>query len=380
MVHWITNNGIINNGITNNKQWIQTCCLTLLIFLGSNSKLLAEPYFAVDQGLDCSSCHADPSGGGMRNTYGNIFAQRQLPANNLTEYFSGNEPWTGKLVEPLSIGANARFSGRQLDIDDQDSSFAFGTDRVDIYLLAEVIPQLSLYIDQQVAPSGSLNKQAWLKLQLSDQFYVKVGKIMQPFGWRLEDDTAFTRSLTGINFNNTDNGVEFGYHNNNFVSQVSITNGAAGGAETNDEKQFSARISYIEQHWQVGISSNFNDGDSGERTMYGVFAGISTGPITWLAEFDQVEDEDNAGIEVTQQIILFEANTQIAKGHNIKLTVETLDFDEGNFEERQRYSVLWEFFPYPFTQTRIGYRDNDSDDSNSLFSANEFFIQLHTFF
>ena len=70
-----------------------------------------------------------------------------------------------------------------------------------------------------------------------------------------------------------------------------MSNGTAGAAPTSNGKQESLQLSYVEARWRLGLAANFNDASTtGSRNAYGIFGGLKTGPIAWLAELDMVED------------------------------------------------------------------------------------------
>lgn len=54
--------------------------LALLCFVAPS--VHAEPYLAVQLGLKCRQCHVNPTGSGLRTTFGNLFAQTGLPAQH----------------------------------------------------------------------------------------------------------------------------------------------------------------------------------------------------------------------------------------------------------------------------------------------------------
>jgi hypothetical protein len=66
----------------------------------------AEPYLAVQLGLKCGQCHVNPTGGGLRTTFGDIFAQTVLPAEHLD---TALDNWTGQVGPYFRVGGDLRF-------------------------------------------------------------------------------------------------------------------------------------------------------------------------------------------------------------------------------------------------------------------------------
>lgn len=335
----------------------------------------AEPWLAVREGLACGACHVNPSGGGLRTPFGNGYAQQQLPARPL-----GDEApaWNGGFGDRFAFGANARVSAQQTEQDDRDDHLDFGVDRTTLYLGAQLGERVSLYVDQQVAPGGSLNREAWAKLD-GGSFYLKAGRMFLPFGWRLEDNGAFVREVTGVNMNQGDDGVEVGFERPGVSWQLAATNGNGGSGEVDDGKLFATRAALIRSRWQLGVSALRNDTDAGERTMAGLFVGLRTGPVSWLAEIDRVEDEGADGVDREEDVGLLEANVLLARGHNLKLTAEGRWFDDGR-EDRYRLSGVYEYFPWAFAQLRLGIRGRTSDADEAAANSELAFAQLHVFF
>ena len=334
----------------------------------------AEPYLAVRSGMNCGACHTNSSGGGQRTAFGNLYLQNELAARPADDA----QAWSGTVLERFSIGADSRFSARQFEIDDRDDNLEFGVDRVSLYLGANLNDTVSFYLDQQVAPGASLNREAWAKLT-GNSWYLKAGRMFLPLGWRLEDDSAFVREVTGINRTRGDDGLEIGYESDTFTFQLAATNGNGGAGENDDGKLFTVRAEFIQSGWRAGLSGAHNSTDFAERSIYGAFAGLKTGRIVWLAEYDYIEDKADGLAEVDQGVALLEANIQLRKGHNLKITGEAHTFDDST-EDRHRASLVYEYFPWAFTQLRIGLRSRDSDASEAALNGEEAFVQLHVLF
>jgi hypothetical protein len=352
----------------------------LVCGLLASSWVSAEPYFAVRQGLKCAACHVNPSGGGMRNTYGNIWAQTLLPAQRVE--IADLEMWTGAISRYLAVGGNLRAGGTYTDVPRNDAQSEFDVEEMRVYGAVTIVPErLMLYVDERIAPGGSVNLEAYARVSSADQrWYVKAGQMFLPFGWRIEDDGAFIRQASGIGFATPDKGIEVGLETASWSSQLAISNGSAGGSETDNGKQLSVRTEHIQSAWRLGASFNLNDSDAGDRQMQGVFAGLRTGPISWLAEADYIIDESFAAPRDLWAGLL-EANWMYMQGHNVKLTAEFFEPDADIDEDEQnRFSAVWEYVPMQFLQLRAGIRIYDGIPQNDQQNRKLYFVSANGFF
>jgi hypothetical protein len=337
----------------------------------------AEPYLAVESGLKCSNCHVNPSGGGKRNAFGTLYARNMLSARAL-DLVEGRSPWTGDVMSRwFAVGADLRGGYESVDIPGSEESSEWAVSRSTVYAEVRLVPQLlSLYADQKLAPDDSENREAYLLLTpMQGKFTVKVGQMFLPFGLRLQDDETFVRQATGVNFLNPDDGVELGMELANWSTQVAIIEGEAGA-----DDQLSASAAYVQPRWRAGASINTSEDAFGEREMQSIFGGLKTGPISWLAEVSLIDDSAPAG-DNDLYATLLEGNWRLRKGHNLKVGYEFLEPNRDRDEdEQERYSVVWEYNPLQFVQSRIGVRRYNGIPNIAASNRDEMFAELHVYF
>lgn len=358
--------------------WRQTVVAAVfaLAVLLLTSELRAEPYIAVQKGLKCVACHVAASGGGKRTAYGNIYAQTELAARTLDM----GKLWTGEVGKYLAFGGDLRASYQRVDVPGQPSSK--GSDLDELLAYAEIKPfpkYLTLYVDARLRPDDPVIREQYARLALpGGRWSVRAGEFFLPYGIRLQDDDAFIRQVGGINFNTPDTGWEIGYEEGPWSAQLAVTRGTAGGPEVDSGKQYSLRVAHVNSRWRVGGSFNMNDAAAGDRQMQNVFAGLRTGPVAWLAEFDYIIDEGLPGGRRKLRASLIEANYGYRKGHNLKLGFEWFDPDDDVAEDEQnRISLVWEYNPMQFVQARIGYRNYSGIPQNPVQNREQLFAEVH---
>jgi hypothetical protein len=355
--------------------------MACLLFLAlASGAVHAEPYLAVQRGFQCGQCHVNPTGGGLRNSFGNAFVQTQLAARRVD---TGDQLWTGELNRFLSLGGDVRANATFRDVPHQQSVNEFDLQEARVYLGVAAIPdRLVVYVDERLAPDESEAMEAYARYWTENRrWYVQAGKMYLPFGLRLEDDSAFTRQVPNIDMTTPDNGVEVGWESGAWSAQFAVSNGTQGAAEVDDGKQYSLQAVYVTGRWRLGAAGNVNSRDVGDRNAYALFGGVKTGPIAWLAEADLVTDESFPEGKRDLVAGLLEANWLIRQGHNLKLTAEYGDFNRDvSSDELQRYSLLYEYTPVQFVQVRAGVRFNEGPSSDDFQNRTTYFVQLHGFF
>ncbi len=215
----------------------------------------------------------------------------------------------------------------------------------------------------------------------SGKFFLAAGQFFVPYGLRLQDDSAFVRLTTGINFFIPDRGIQVGYESGSWSTIASVTNGSGGGGEVDKGKQFSLVSTFVRPSWRAGVSANTNNAAAGDREMFGVFTGVKTGPIVWLAEIDQITDDISPGVSQEAIAGLVEANWMFRKGHNLKISYDFLDPDDIVSGDRQtRVSLIWEYTPMQFLQGRFGLRSYDGIPTVDAQNRDVFFAEMHGYF
>lgn len=338
----------------------------------------AEPYLALAQGLKCVACHVNPTGGGLRNAVGVAFAQRLMPASPLRD---DAPAWSGSVGEFVRLGGDLRHQWSRTEVPRRAAQRGWALDELRLYGDVSVMPgRLGIHLDQLMAPGSSRTREAYVRLGTPDGIWaLKAGQFYLPFGWRLQDNAAFVRQVSGINMTTSDNGIEAGLEFAEWSAQIALTNGAAN-AGTRSGHQLTGQLVWIRQRGRIGLAASGTRSDAGDRRVAGVFAGLRTGPLTWLGEVDLVRDEGFAEGRRSLLAALSEVNWGIRRGHNLKLTAEYFDPDRNVGEDhKSRTSLVYEVTPLPFVQLRLGARRWEGIPQNAFDNRRTLFLELHAF-
>ncbi len=352
----------------------------LLLAVLCGSRAYAEPYLAVRMGLKCEACHVNPTGGGLRTDFGDVFAQTTLPAHPIQGDWG---LWTGEINKFLRVGGDLRYDATATQTPGAKTVDQFEMQQTRAYLEAQVIPnRLLFYVDEQVAPGAAVNHEAYgLYWSAAHDWYVKAGRKYPPFGFRFEDQSAFKYDVTGTSMYEPDDGAEFGWLRGHWDAQLDVSNGTFAGPATGQGKEYGLQVSYVESAWRFGVAASDDDDPQNRRRIYGVFAGTRTGPVVWLGEVDAVENEFASQEGQTQAAGLLEGDWLIARGNNLKLTFEPFDPDRGvPGNGRSRWSLVYELTPVQFMQIRAGVRDYKGPRGLAAENQSLAFVQLHVFF
>ena len=340
---------------------------------------VAEPYLAVQQGYKCVTCHVNPTGGGLRNDFGMIFAENVLPAHTLPPNFP---VWTGKIASWLRAGGDVRASWTRTEVPHSAPQEQRQLDQFRLYADIAVIPErLGIYVDEKVAPGDRQELEGYIRLSdAAHRWTLKGGKFYLPFGFRLQDQTAFVRQLSGISMVTPDTGVELGFEQAHWSAQLDYSNDI-NNTSAASRHQITAQAVWVQTRYRLGAAASFTNASNGNRRVSGLFAALRTGPVAWLGELDLIRDEGFADGARSSVAALGEVDWALRRGQNLKFTAEFADPDRAVREDQfTRWSALYEYTPIPFIQLRAGYRRYRGIPQNDSENRQTWFVELHGFF
>ena len=385
----------------------------LLLSLAVSDLAHAIPRFAIRNAADCQLCHVNPTGGGMRNSYGrNVYAAYTLPMGGSVE--SGrsvlNPEWAPTDDQRAAVGADLRTA-----IIHQSSQYVVTTDedgeeelfklpevnsffqmQSDLYLMAQLSKRFLAYIDYGVA-SGSLEAFGLYQPGWAGA-YVKVGTFTPAYGLKLPNHRTYIREEgMGLEPNLRDSGIEIGAYPGSHGFSISFINGLGGGEGLNPDSVYAvtgkADVTLSTRPFKLtlGASGWYEPGgeidpvDGTDQTTldlrYGPYLMASTGRLTYLGEVDLRKTVDNAEETEYRSLASYnEVDFLAAQGLDITALFEFFD-PETRLTPNTVYRVGggFELFPSPNTELKLLYRHtlpmSEEDlaaaagDERTLFSA-----------
>ena len=261
------------------------------------------PRFSVREGLPCSACHVDPSGGGERNAYGRVYGATRLPLA-----FPGTNalraPLTVGFGDTLSFGADSRTAYIYQVPPTGAKTSTFFQMEASLYVAAKVYDGLTLYFREDPVSTY----EAWVsyerKLSKWASVYVKAGRFLPTYGLRLENHDVWIRQDIGLGPLDQDTGLEAGAYLGPFLLQASVLNGALQGLAMDDDTD-KAIVARMEMLQRIGLlklllggstyrgRDGFAQHDPGHycrqpchHPQDGSLCGASLGRFTYLFEID----------------------------------------------------------------------------------------------
>jgi hypothetical protein len=368
----------------------------------------AEPYMAVREGMRCSACHVNVTGGGKRTDLIAMHAKDVLRYPSFFEKLAKPvEAFGGDINQYLAIGADLRTSATLIMQDlgadgtvSNNTAFRGRLDEVDIevneadlYADIRLIPDvLSLYVDQRFSPNTT-TREAWGMLRLPYDIFIKAGKMFLPYGLELQDDNAFIRggrngsATTGFSFLQQQAAGEVGIEPGPFSFIAAVSQGPPGDRDVQVTTTAYAVVDDIPVVRNILFGGSFSrTGPPGVQTnVFGFFTGTNLGPFTYLGEVDfRYDKTDQTGGEYRGTFLCYSELNYLAFGWlNTKLAFDYAD-DDGDISQRaddseNRVSVGIEPFFSRFLQFRLFYRVSNGIESNPSHNQDLWIAELHIF-
>ena len=386
-----------------------------IMFAGTN-QLLALPKFASRVGVKCAACHVNPTGKGMRNTFGSTYGREELPMRTYKnvvdtsddgkvtmtkEDVTNIDDFSTAITPNLSYGADFRTLYFYEANNKTSSVFQM---QGDLYLNFRLNRQFLLYVDKELYNGVEV---FGLAKVLPLDGYFKVGQFIPSYGTKIDDHTTFIRGgpyfplnpaianyPQGLVFGERNGlhpqqtGIEAGISPSIFSLQVGLFNGypnsGTSGTNATKFKTITVRGDATIQSELINVNvggSFYNDPNpdpTEKATFYGGFGSITVlKSLTLNGEFDYIQTPV-AGVTTTGFMSYTELNYVLVNGVDLKLGYDFYDPDKNlKTGSEARTNVGAEFFLMSGVEVRPLYRFNMEQPTE--ISNDEFDLMFHFF-
>jgi hypothetical protein len=360
--------------------------LALLVPRGAHT----VPLYATRTGLMCQSCHFDPNGGGPRNEFGFAFAKNRhsLESEDSTSQWKDLN-LTNRIGEnmPVYLGLNHRFmllASTSIKSDSLDR-FGFFNMENQFHIAFQPHARLTLVYTRDGFNAGSQSREAYGMIGgLPLNGYLKLGRIMTPFGLRMDDHTVATRGSflfisSGERFlpydsREPDMGLEYGMERVGIFGRASFTNGRADPLGRNRFAETVAlKLGYNSSYYQ-GAFSFYDDyakekpsGITDQRlTRWGYYALTHFRSLAAIGEIAAGTDESQPvppstvrGLKTNRLAGFGELNYALGRSINLRgrydyfVTNRSSDKTVRRDATHDRWGIGGEWVPVPFAEIRM---------------------------
>jgi len=361
--------------------------LALIVIIWTSLLLLAVagavPRYSARYEQNCSLCHVNPTGGGLRSTYA---TQYLIP-----EELSFSKPddavletLSPMLTDNITVGVDFRLD--YIVADERRYTLNFFQMQGDLYLNFQLGPRLALYLDRGMSQSLELFALAHV---LPASGYVKAGRFTPAYGIKWADHTMFTRDVLGF-FppSQTDVGVEVGMFPGRFAIHASLLNGSRGTTfDTDSDVAAAGRAAYrfhlLGIGWMAGASGYYNPQPGVKHASAGGFGSLFWKKLTYIGEVDWTHDDPADAKTVDGLVASNEIALQILQGVDIK---GTYDYYDPNIDyltgAEQRFGGGFYALATPFVAAELLVRWYDRTRGIDMPEGNylESLLQFHVLF
>lgn len=350
----------------------------------------AVPRDAARYRQNCTLCHQNPTGGGMRSLYASQFL---VPTEMAIVRFTPEQ--IARIHPDVSPSINVGVDFRTIHVytDEARPERNFFQMQGDLYVSFTVDDRFSANLDVDQVGSVEAYGLGWV-LPLSG--YVKAGRFTPVFGWKFADHNMFNREELWFDQPfNTDAGIEIGVYPQHLGVWASVLNGEPGtntGWDTNRELAYNggALVRFGVGAVGLGIGGSIwhnpkepVSGSTGKRTAGGAYGYVNYGRFNWLWEVDASRLLPPGAPAETKLITSHEVSVQVHQGFDVLANYNYVDPDlDLQTGTRSRYGLGVDVIPTPFVQLQgvvnLFRGDAGPDVSNPDFVRTE--LQLHLFY